>query len=153
MQEGVRWPPLGRSQGTSSAVTAACLCHHSSPFCLLILSYLSKELMPLTDPAKSERRSAVGRVNKLKTVLADGSCTQEIICLFCIFSEWLQMGFSEGAMWEWVYFDVTLLRRLNDSNLEMSQLWALRHSLWSKMFQLYIGNKFIPLNSILKGRI
>lgn len=93
----------------SSAVTAAYVATRA--LCLLILSYLARELMPLTDPTiRAEKRRRPHK--QIKTVLTDGSCVWEIICLFCIFFRMIASRMYGQVMWEWVYFHMTLRRML-----------------------------------------
>lgn len=97
-----------------------CLCRHSSP--LFANSELSSA-EPLTDPAIwAEKRRWPHK--QIKTVLTDGSCVWEIICLFCIFSEWLQTGFF-WARDVRVGVLVTLLRALMilTSRCPATELW------------------------------
>lgn len=66
---------------TWSAVTAACVATRA--LCLQILSYLARELMPLTDPAnRAEKRRWPHKQIKLYSQMA-AAC--ERLFLFCIF--------------------------------------------------------------------
>lgn len=75
--------------------------------------------------------AAFGRVNKLKVFLKSAAVCERLYVSFV--SEWLETG----LWWEWVYFDVTLLKRMLITLTSACPITEPRDILWLRVLREY----------------